>query len=286
MIQRKYFVSLGFLIFLILFNLSYFSNSGLLILGLKNSKRITSRNAHIFNEKVYGPLALSSFRMEQLLTNEECAAISKKVLADKILLRRNAAMSTIGTASYLDGGNSDSYILKSQQSNPHMIENYNDLLEIVIRYFRNKTNAKVEYRKNAALPGFHVFDCNNLFSMPVASVHKDLQFLRLKIDEDEDIDYDNTLSFTLCLKLPPKGGGLYTFDSLEMPPILHHLVPRPLLHSAAKKTKIEYKAGWIVTHEGQKYHMIAPCEPSKTKRITLQGHGIYSKKLNTWWLYW
>jgi hypothetical protein len=164
-------------------------------------------------------------------------------------------------------------------------ENYSEILKDTLKYFRSKTSANVEFRKNAALPGFHVFDCNNLFAMPVASVHKDLQYLRLKKEEDESFDTENTLSFTLSLQLPPKGGGLYTFDSLELP-VLHHIVPRPLIHSMASKKKIEYKVGWIVTHEGKTYHMIAPCEASSKQRITLQGHGVYEPQKNTWWLYW
>jgi len=64
------------------------------------------------------------------------------------------------------------------------------------------------------------------------------------------------------------------------------IIPHPLINSLTKKTKIEYKVGWIVCHNGQTFHMIAPCKQSKTSRITLQGHGIYEKTQNTWWLYW
>jgi hypothetical protein len=131
-----------------------------------------------------------------------------------------------------------------------------------------------------------VFDCNKIFSLPVASVHRDLQWQRLTFGPDEDIDTENTLSFTLAIELPPGGGGLYTFDQ-KLSPVFTLFVPRGLVTSFAPKTKIEYKEGFMVTHNGQTDHMIAPCEMSKDKkRITLQGHGVYEKNKDTWYLYW
>jgi hypothetical protein len=90
----------------------------------------------------------------------------------------------------------------------------------------------------------------------------------------------------LALELPPKGGGLYMFESSELG-LLNLVNVGSFLHSFANKHKIEYKVGYIVMHNGMDYHMIAPCEMSNTKnRITLQGHGVYEKKSNTWWIYW
>ena len=167
-----------------------------------------------------------------------------------------------------------------------MNENYPDLLENVLNYFKERTTANVEYRNKAALPGFHIFDCNQVFSYSVASVHKDMQFLRLEYGPNENIDYENMLSFTLALELPKGGGGLYTFDSPNLG-ILGLIVPKPLVYTFCKKEKIDYKTGYMVTHNGLTHHMIAPCKPSKTKsRITLQGHGIYEKNSNTWYIYW
>lgn len=274
------------LIAVVLFNLSYFSNSGLLVAGLKRAKKINYLNASAHSEIKKGPLSLSTFRMEEFLNQSDANELALQVMNDPMKKRRNAAMSTVGTASYLDGSDKNEYERLSSLSNPHMSKNYRSILQKVLKYFRARTNAKVEYRNSAALPGFHIFDCNKLFSMPVASVHKDMQFLRLKMGKEEKFDMENTMSFTLALQLPEDGAGLYTFDSVQLPSILHHLVPHPLIHSFANKTKIEYKEGWIVTHGGQTYHMIAPCNPSPIHRVTLQGHGVYDEKANTWWLYW
>jgi hypothetical protein len=227
--------------------------------------------------------------MDQFYSEKESATVADRVKKLKHLWEtRNQAMSTLGTASYLDGANSLTYQSLSKTSNPMILEHFPDLLDKLQSYFQNKCpSAQVKFRDNAALPGFHIFHCNKLFSLPVASVHKDMQWNRLSYTDDEDIDENNTLSFTLALELPQGGGGLYTFENvLELPPILNLIVPHPILNSFSKKTKIEYKVGWIVTHNGQTYHMIAPCKPSEKYRITLQGHGIYEKKSNIWWLYW
>lgn len=281
----KLWAVLLFFVLLIGFNFSYLSNSGLLVFGLKNARQITFKNAHLHAEK--GTPTLSSFRMEPFLTPEECSQISKSVYKLKKQWElRNVAMSTLGTASYLDGPSKQKYVEKSLQSNPLIRQHFQPLLDKVQQYFQDKTTSKVVYKENAALPGFHVFDCNKIFSMPVASVHRDLQWQKLTFSKDEDIDMQNMLSFTLAIELPPGGGGLYTFEQ-NIPPIVTVLIPRGIVSSFAPKTKIEYKEGYMVTHNGQTDHMIAPCEMSvNKKRITLQGHGVYEKNNDTWYLYW
>ena len=281
----KLWVVILFLLLLVGFNLSYLSNSGLLVVGLKNARRITYRNAHLHSKSVSNNI--STFRMEPFMTQQECYNIAAVVYALKDNWeQRNVAMYTLGTASYLDGATKTDYIEKSMKSNPLIAQHFQPLLEKVLTYFRAKTTSRVVYRDNAALPGFHVFDCNKIFSLPVASVHRDLQWNRLTYDKHESIDMANMLSFTLAIELPPGGGGLYTFD-MNVPPLLTLLIPRGIMSSMAPKTKIEYKEGYMVTHNGLTDHMIAPCKQSaERKRITLQGHGVYEKNADTWYIYW
>jgi hypothetical protein len=277
-----------FLVLLVLFNLSYLSNTGLLISGLNKATRVTYKNAHEHEESFKGYRSLASFRMDQVLSKERSREISERVKSHKSKwLRRNAAMSTLGTASYLDGGDKSEYEKLAQKSNPFMKEMYGDLLDDVLEYFQRRCpGSEVKYREEAALPGFHIFDCNRLFSMPVASVHKDMQWNRLRYKKTEEIDSKYTMSFTLAIELPKGGGGLYTFEGADLG-VFNWIVPRSLIHGMATKTKIEYKVGYIVVHNGQTYHMIAPCRQSEDSvRMTLQGHGVYDKKKNTWWLYW
>ena len=286
--MKKYVLLCGLILFLILFNLSYLSKSGLLVFNFSGATKINYKNAFRHVESYPGVRSLASFRMEQFMSEKDAFYWANKVKSHKNLWeKRNPAMSTLGTASYLDGSIKEQYVKLSQKSNPFMKEHYSDLLDAVLLYFQERCpHSIVKYRDNAAFPGFHIFNCNQLFSMRVASVHKDLQFQRLTYSEDEEVDSEYTMSFTLSLELPESGAGLYTFDSPDLG-LFHYLIPPPLTHSFSKKTRIDYKIGWMVVHNGMTFHMIAPCKEDKIKkRITLQGHGVYEKNANTWWLYW
>jgi hypothetical protein len=210
--------------------------------------------------------------MQKILSKTESKLFAKQVKSHKKYWKnKNIIMYILGTASYIEGAYGlDIYTKAYKKSNKFLYKHYKYLYNKVLEYFQNRApNSKVKYR--FAYPGFHIFKCNRLFSFPVASIHKDFQYSNLPLEKDEDIDYDKTLSFTLCLELPPTGGGLFKFENNQ-------------------KTKINYKAGYIVCHNGKTTHMIAPSpmpDGNKTHyRITLQGHGLYDKKKNTWWLYW
>jgi hypothetical protein len=210
--------------------------------------------------------------MQKILSKSESKLFAKQVkYYKKYWKTKNILMYTLGTASYLEGDSSITHYKEEyKKTNKMLYKHYKHLYDKVLEYFQHRApNSKVKYR--FAYPGFHIFKCNKLFSLPVASIHKDFQYLNLPLQKGEDIDYDKTLSFTLCLELPSTGGGLYKFEN-------------------NKKTKIVYKPGYIVCHNGKTTHMIAPSPtPNDNKthyRITLQGHGLYDKKKNTWWLYW
>jgi hypothetical protein len=269
----KLFWLLFFIAALIVFNLSYLGNSGLLIFNLKTAKRIGSDNVR--NEEGN---SLAKFTMEEFMSEKDAAVIVNRI-SQLPLQRRNLAMSTYGTASYLDGSNLNVYRDLAAITNPSMRKNFGDLMDHVLRFFRARTSSKVEYHEPSALPGFHVFDSNRVFSYPVASVHKDMQFLRIGLDE---YDSKNSMSFTIALEVPEGGSGLYIFENAEA----NIFVPRPIVYNLADKKYIEYRTGWIVTHGGQKYHMIAPSKEGQGRRITLQGHGVYVKSKDTWMIYW
>lgn len=215
---------------------------------------------------------LADFCMQKVLSKKESILFAKQVKSHKKYWKtKNILMYTLGTASYIEGANSSDYYIKEyNKTNKFLYKHYKYLYDKVLEYFQKRApNSKVKYR--FAYPGFHIFKCNRLFSWPVASVHKDYQYRNLPSQKDENIDYDKTLSFTLCLELPPTGGGLYKFENNQ-------------------KTKVIYKPGYIVCHNGKTTHMISPSPTPKDDktyyRITLQGHGLYDKKKNTWWLYW
>jgi hypothetical protein len=229
---------------------------------------ITYENA----ENVRKKGRLDSFSMDKLLTEDQVDTFVARIKNIKQHWKhKNVVMDIIGTASYIEGAvdfatYTDSYL----QTNKILEDHFSDLLDIVLHYFKKRVpECNVEYM--FAFPGFHIFTCGRIFSLPVASIHKDLQYKNLVLNENEDFDVKKTLSFTLCLELPPTGGGLIIFEE-------------------DKKKKVEYKAGYIVCHNGKTTHMIAPSPiPSGNMdhyRITLQGHGLYERTKNTWYLYW
>lgn len=215
---------------------------------------------------------LDSFAMDKLLSEDQVEVFAQRIKHMKEHWKhKNVVMDIIGTASYLEGSvDFDTYTESYLQTNKILEDNFSDLLDIVLNYFRNRVpDSNVEYM--FAFPGFHIFKCGRIFSLPVASIHKDLQYKNLVLNDNDEFDFKRTLSFTLCIELPDTGGGLIIFEK-------------------DKKKKIEYKAGYIVCHNGKTTHMIAPSPTPSVNieqyRITLQGHGLYEKTKNTWYLYW
>jgi hypothetical protein len=216
---------------------------------------------------------LSEFCMEKILTKDEANFFAKQVKKDRNLWKKkNILMSILGTASYLEGqkGGYNFYRKEYMKTNKLLKQRYSKLYDKILEYVKKRVGDESNVKFRFALPGFHIFKCNSIFSLPVASVHKDLQYRYIDFDEPVDIDLDKTGSFTLCLELPKTGGGLYVFED--------------------EKVKVNYRPGYIVCHNGKTNHMIAPSPVSDSKkleyRITLQFHSLYDKLSNTWYLYW
>jgi hypothetical protein len=212
---------------------------------------------------------LSEFCIDKLISTEQCKIFSNSVKNDiKLWKKKYIIMSILGTASYIEGLKGFSYYKEEYLKTNKILEShYEELLNIVLNYFQKRCpNSTVKYR--FALPGFHIFNCGKIFSLPFCSIHNDLQYLNLKFDEKTDLDLDKTLSFTLTLELPKTGGGLYIFGD--------------------EQVKINYYQGYIVCHNGNTSHMISnsPQSDEISYRITLQGHGLYDKLSNTWYIYW
>ena len=167
----------------------------------------------------------------------------------------------------------------------------------------------VVFDDNLALPGFHIFgpkkgvvmskqDCFYL-QQPLASIHTDIQYKEHKEywDRYEKVDLENTLSFTMSIKLPKHGGGLYIWDWAEFDQEMidtfnfqHNDEKVDVLKNKylwdngsvgdynPKEEPLyeEYVEGNMVYFIGHLVHQIAPakkCEPTD-QRITLQGHGV------------
>ena len=167
----------------------------------------------------------------------------------------------------------------------------------------------VVFDDNLALPGFHIFgpkkgvvmskqDCFYL-QQPLASIHTDIQYKEHNEywSQFKHVDLQNTLSFTMAIKLPKHGGGLYIWDWAEFDQEMidtfnfqHNddkvdvLKNKYLWDNGSvgdynpKEEPLyeEYVEGNMVYFIGHLVHQIAPatvCEPTD-RRITLQGHGV------------
>lgn len=210
---------------------------------------------------------------EPLLTEDEVAGVWNAVRELRPQWeRRNRAMSTLGAASYLDAGRI--YAEKAARWNPVLKDRFGWLHERVRRHFERTLNKPVRWKENAALPGFHVFS-GEAMRWPVAKVHVDRQQMRLPWPEGTD-KRAATISWTLPIALPKSGGaGLYVFD-VKAGEINCRVPWWPLLMRSRPKTKILYREGEIVWHDGNQYHMIAhmPDLREGEERITMQGHGV------------
>lgn len=195
---------------------------------------------------------------------------------------------TLGAASYLDavGNSRPTYYSKAKHDNPILWEHFKWLYERLSDKLARTLGEPIAYPPMLALPGFHIYLWCLVFERPVFSIHRDLQYTLLDWKSSTGIDFTRPISFTLAIKLPKSGGGLYIWN-LDHEEIRG--LPRPeidRLIGSRKKTFHPYKAGKLILHSGHQVHQVAPMQNAQPddERITLQGHGLLCQ--GTWQLYW
>jgi RimK-like ATP-grasp domain len=239
----------------------------------------------------------SNSNPHQILTTEQCDQIYQQIESlRQYWLPRGSETSlfcTLGAASYLDCGDyfdaQDTYWQKASRYNPLLLKHFGWLYKLVKEYLETQLNAPVNYRSNAAYPGFHLWLSQAIPTLPVASMHFDLQYQYLSWENQDDIDFSNTFSFTLPIQLPASGGGLNLCDLnyLEYLNIRrHNQIDWDLIPRFRNQNYHPYQVGEIVMHSGHTMHQIAPTSVAKVsdRRVTFQGHGVYVD--DTWQIYW
>jgi hypothetical protein len=215
------------------------------------------------------------------------------------ITRHEFGFYSLGAAAYLDAPPQktiDMFKLEGPAEHQYMdnVEKYNGILS---EYFSSvyvslkdalsaQLNAEVEYAPGKALPGFHIFNHSQAHAKSSAHVpHYDGQYEGLDWGREVNVSNANTFSFTLPVKLPKAGGGIY-FWPIRLEEILQLRKEEALkLVKAAKSHRESYQVGEMICHPGHQLHRIAPwvSEPGD-QRMTLQGHGLYLD--NRWLLYW
>lgn len=183
---------------------------------------------------------------------------------------------TLGTASYLDVqlGN-DKYYELAQKLNPILEKHFADLYKKVQDFLEEKLGHECIMAKNQALPGFHIFLDDDFFEITVASRHVDLQYELLDWGELK-FDSANNISFTVYIKMPSGGGGLYFWEHTheDLKELDNVTIDKTLM--AVDPEFVKFNQGDLVIHTGLNYHQIAPMIEVQEgdQRISLQGHGV------------
>jgi hypothetical protein len=238
-------------------------------------------------------------RQVPVLTPQDCEEVACRVhsLRDSWTPREKSDpcyFFTLGAASYLDGPSStvdhESYYTLARSKNSVLSRNFFRLYDKMTRSLEIELNAPVLLYSGFALPGFHIWLSKGILTKPVASLHFDLQYQRLRWNADDKLDFSRTLSFTLPLRLPAAGGGLYiwdlTLDEYMDAKARGYVDTIEELQRFKKMRFWPYDLGCLVLHSGHELHQIAPVPRvyDNDERMTLQGHGIMSAK--GWRIYW
>jgi hypothetical protein len=234
---------------------------------------------------------MSDFELlrEPVLGQAECAAVVDELLKLRPLWTSRAGslpFFTFGAASYLDGMKVRShYWERATACNPMLLERFGWLLERSRRVISARLGLQVEWFPRAALPGFHIYLAHDIFALPVASIHYDLQYRALDLSNMADVGVDEPVSFTLPVSLPTAGGGLNTWEKKFDREGEVNSISRADIAGIRPKRHL-YHLGEMVLHSGHMLHQAAPAafaHPDE-RRITLQGHGIRAD--GRLYLYW
>ena len=176
----------------------------------------------------------------------------------------SAKFSTLGASSYLDLA--EDYVLRAANANPIIDANFQQLMTAVKKSLGTIFGREIIDLEGAGRMGFHIFD--ERASGEQAQWHVDMPFENEAIIWPEPVT--SPFSFTLPLRLPRGVGGL---DFRE--------------EEAGQESYYPYTTGNLYLYTGLFQHRIA--NPVRVlageNRITLQGHGVFSKVSNVGFVY-
>ncbi|MFJ9820103.1 hypothetical protein ACIRU3_33505 [Streptomyces sp. NPDC101151] len=201
------------------------------------------------------------------------------------------AFLTLGTPSYLDVAErpeTGHYQRHGVGSRELLRTHFEDLYDRLGKALTDHLDAPVRFPEHLALPGFHIWLEDAIFTRPQAPVHFDLQYQAF--DWPPGTDTDRLLSFTLPLRVPAAGGGLNLWEATYQD--FRRSLARGWVESAADLQRfhplryVPYTPGHLYVHSGHVLHQVAPSSSVRRgdERLTLQGHGVWCD--GRWLLYW
>lgn len=193
---------------------------------------------------------------------------------------------SLGASSYLDiiDPTNPEDVKRHQdltaKMNPILWEEFHDLYKKLLIFIEESLGYKAIFHEGFALPGFHIFQSDILFESEFAPVHTDLHYTLLDW-QGAKFDPQNNISYTIPLRLPKHGGGVYFWDQCyEAPEGLSFEEHRDKMYSQelddSTKHYCSHKEGYAAIHSGNLYHQVAPYTDVQEddERTTFQGHGV------------
>ena len=235
--------------------------------------------------------------LQKLWVNRSC---TRRFSYENSMKISRAPFWTLGAVSYLDSvKSSEQYDKHRDYLNPVLHKKFNWIYEIICEKLQRELGKPVVVDKFLAHPGFHIFSAKSgttiepeyvkMFEQPLGSVHVDVQYEEHYDywQKFKEVDLKNTLSFTIPVKLPKHGGGLYTWGDEVDPYSFNYTTNENKLSEleCASVTNL-YNTGEMIYFIGHLLHQMMPgvnVQPTD-RRITVQGHGIECD--GVWRLYW
>jgi hypothetical protein len=237
----------------------------------------------LFPQLLVRPQRISPIKYEasihEILSGEECERIAEGVLAlqehwRKVPVPFNIkVLYTLGATKYSQ--RKKDYQERADLLNGVMREQFSWFYDRLLEYFQRELGKPVKLTEDGGVPGFHIVIPHPVFKYPVGSLHYDF----VQKPDWYGHQVDDAFSFTLPLQLPSAGAGLFMWDKKGAQVFSGWALAKALLFRGVQcfrpKTRIDYKEGWIVCHDGQHYHMMTPSTIQDGEhRITAQGHGL------------
>lgn len=230
------------------------------------------------------------FKIKNIFDKEQCSKVCDSVekLKEHWINRGGYfeyPFYSLGTASYMDAKDGRYYDWVKKYK-PILQAEFDWLYKKIQSYLEQELGKTAIYHQKQALPGFHIFLGDELFEIPIASRHVDLQYRDL---DWGDLKYNpqDCFTFTIYFKLPQNGGGLYLWDYFYQDLIDLDPLAREAKLSEAESYYYKFTEGDMVIHSGHRYHQIAAMEDpqEQDQRISLQGHAILAND-SIYYLYW
>ena len=170
-------------------------------------------------------------RISNLLTLSEINQATEQVYSlNPIWLNRSTCKPrvpfwTLGAVTYLEGcDDMKKYHKHKEAVNPLLRRKFTWLYDILCGTLENELGDPCVIDDMLGHPGFHIFGTKpgvtatpwqlEMMQEPLASVHLDIQYKEHGPywKTYEEVDFANPLSFTMAIKLPKTGGGLFIWD--------------------------------------------------------------------------